>query len=484
LRGSREESRKNGIAAILALAATAAMFFFATGLHPVWWLTWFAIVPLLFVARRLRAARAFGVAALASFIGGLNLWHYAHAEIGIPIGIILIILGGPALVFGLTALAFRAFILRGAPGKAILVVPTLWVTYEYLNAITSPHSTFGNLGYSQMNWLPIIQIASLTGIWGISFCLFLFSATVAALLSGRAGRAHSVRLAAGVSVFLGVVLIYGARRLHASRGADNSIEVGLFGTGTEHVFPQDDKGGLELLQSYSTKIMEAAPREARVFVLPEKIAVISEEGSKQVDAIFKATAARVHATIMVGIDHGTRTLRSNEARIYSPDGKVAVYEKHHLVPGFEDVDRPGTTRTVLNEPSGVWGIEICKDMDFPHLSRKYGTDRVGLLLVPAWDFVVDGWLHGRMAILRGVEDGFTIVRAAKEGRLTVSDSRGRVLAEQNSERGGFWSLFAAAPVMHVKTFYTRWGDWFAWLNVVVLAGLLASLFRKKAAQAN
>ena len=51
-----------------------------------------------------------------------------------------------------------------------------------------------------------------------------------------------------------------------------------------------------------------------------------------------------------------------------------------------------------------------------------------LLLVPAWDFDVDGWLHGRMAILRGVESGFSIVRAPKQGILTVTDDRGRVLA--------------------------------------------------------
>jgi apolipoprotein N-acyltransferase len=143
------------------------------------------------------------------------------------------------------------------------------------------------------------------------------------------------------------------------------------------------------------------------------------------------------------------------------------------------VDQPGTTITVLDRPSGVWGIEICKDMDFPRLSRDYSAKGVGLLLVPAWDFTLDGWLHGRMAMMRGVESGFTIVRAAKQGILSVSDDRGRVLAEQDAATVHFASLVAMAPVRHDDTLYARWGDWFAWLNVAALIALLFSLAGKR-----
>jgi apolipoprotein N-acyltransferase len=86
-----------------------------------------------------------------------------------------------------------------------------------------------------------------------------------------------------------------------------------------------------------------------------------------------------------------------------------------------------------------------------------------MLLVPAWDFDVDRLWHGHMAILRGVEDGFTIVRAAKQGFLTVSDDRGRVLAEtRTTPQEPFTTLVAAVPVRHDPTLYQRWGDWFAW----------------------
>jgi apolipoprotein N-acyltransferase len=78
-----------------------------------------------------------------------------------------------------------------------------------------------------------------------------------------------------------------------------------------------------------------------------------------------------------------------------------------------------------------------------------------------------------MAVARGVESGFTIVRAAKQGLLTISDSRGRILAERPSNARAFSALVATAPVLHVNTLYTRWGDWFAWLNVFGLLAILA-----------
>jgi apolipoprotein N-acyltransferase len=116
-------------------------------------------------------------------------------------------------------------------------------------------------------------------------------------------------------------------------------------------------------------------------------------------------------------------------------------------------------------------------MDFPALSRQYGREDAGLLIVPAWDFDADGWYHGRMAILRGVESGFSVARAAKMGVLTISDDRGRVLAQQPTHAGAFATLLALVPVHHDDTLYDRWGDWFGWLNALALAALIVSALR-------
>jgi apolipoprotein N-acyltransferase len=463
-----------------AVVATSAMLFWGTGLHPLWWLTWFAPLPILLISPRLRRGHIFLAAALAWFLGSLNMWAYLLTALEMPVVLVLLLSVIPACLFGLPVLLFRRFILRGDLWKAALSFPVFWVTLEYLNNVTSPHGTFSNLGYTQMDFLPVLQVTSVVGIWGITFCLFLLAATVAAVLSQAGSASQKKRLATAAGVFLAVVIGYGSWRVISTPAPEHTVKVGLMATGVDTTFPHDDTTALKLLQDYSDKTASVAAQGVEVIVLPEKIALISDQATSQADTLYSAAAARAKAQIVVGVDRGTRTRRFNEARLYSPGGTVAaIYDKHHMVPRFEDADQPGTTITVFDQPSGVWGMQICKDMDFPSLSRQYGARGVGLLLVPAWDFTLDGWLHDRMAVMRGVESGFTIVRAAKQGLLTVSDDRGRILAQQDAATVRFASLVATAPVRHDNTLYTRWGDWFAWLNGAGLLVLLLSQAQRR-----
>jgi apolipoprotein N-acyltransferase len=148
-----------------------------------------------------------------------------------------------------------------------------------------------------------------------------------------------------------------------------------------------------------------------------------------------------------------------------------------MLPPFESNLKPGTTTTILPETSPRWGVAICKDMDFTQLSRQYGKEDAGLMLVPAWDFRMDRWWHGHIAVMRGVEDGFAIARAAKDGYLTVSDNRGRILAETRSDSAPFATLLADVPTTHDRTVYLLFGDWFAWFAVALLAFACVQLFR-------
>jgi apolipoprotein N-acyltransferase len=458
------------------------MLFFGTGLHPTWWLTWLAPLPVLLVAPRLRAWLVFIIAALAWFVGGLNMWHVLRAIYGIPIPVILAFLIVPALIFGLAVLLFRTFIRRGALWRATLVFPMTWVAYEYLSEMRSPHCTFGNLGYTQMDCLPVLQIVALVGIWGISFCIFLLPAALAILFSQHGSRGQRINLAASVVVFLAIVLGYGAYRLQWDSESHDKATIGLMATDSLDLFPRDDQTALKLMQLYAKEIERWAGGRVDVIVLPEKIALVSDKGTAQLDALCKSAASRAGAHIVVGVDRGTASRRSNEARLYSPQGKLrAVYVKHHLIPPYEDADVPGTELTVLNKGASVWGIEICKDLDFPALARRNGAQGVGLLLVPAWDFLEDGWLHDRMAVMRGVESGFSIARVAKQGLLSISDDRGRVLAEATSSATSpFASLVATVPVRHTETVYLLCGDWFGWANAVGLAAIVGSLwFRRR-----
>jgi apolipoprotein N-acyltransferase len=209
-------------------------------------------------------------------------------------------------------------------------------------------------------------------------------------------------------------------------------------------------------------------------VLPEKIGRVSESALPEVDALFSSAATATRSAIVLGLVRKTPSGAFNSSRFYSADGKLeANYDKHHLIPGVEP-EKPGYKRVVVDESSGRWGLQICKDMDFPKLSREYAGDGANLLLVPAWDFNLDRWLHARMAVMRAVETGFALARSARNGLLTLSDNRGRIIAEATTLSGRFVSVTGKVNVAPEETFYARTGDWFAWFCVAAFVFLLAS----------
>ena len=459
---------------------SAALFYLGTGLHPLWPLLWLAPIPVLAIASQLRPIVTVLLGFTGFFIGEMNMWTFLTRGIDLPLGIVIASLAIPALVFGVGVAFTRAFIRRGWLWLAALALPVYWVTYEYLTAIGSPHSTFANLGYTQMNCLPVIQLASLTGIWGISFAVFLFAGTVAALLSGRGEPSQRRAVTFTVAAVLGVVFLFGAERLRNAAG--QLVSVALIAKDVSlnaYLGPQTQT--LELFNEYSDEILRALSAGTQVVVLPEKIGRLNESGLQQLDAVFCSVAKATHVPIDLGVVRQTSSGAFNSSRFYSPDGKVeANYDKHHLLPGVEP-EKPGRERVTLDQPVGRWGLQICKDMDFPLLSREYARQGVNLMLVPAWDFNLDGWLHARMAVLRGVENGFALARAARNGLLTLSDSRGRILAEVGSMPGQFVTTRGQVKLTPERTFYAQTGDWFAWLCVATLVLLALSLLRSQSA---
>ena len=469
------DSKHSQLFVAVAAAVAAGLFlFYGTGLHPVWWLTWIAAIPILVSAAQLTRGWTFSAAFVAWAAGGMNSWDYFRRVLEVPLVPSVLFIAGPALVFAMVVLVYRRF-LRVSAWQAALIFPTLWVSYEFVSERLSPHSTWGNISYSQMNFLPVLQVASITGIWGVSFSLFLFAATVSVLLSGERARGTRLWLAVGTLVWLGAVIAFGGWRLLSHDPTKNTVMVGLIASDVrQNLIAEKPEDTIRLMRDYLEQVPALATQGAKIVVIPEKIAVVPDSDLAEVDSMFREAAQKASVEIVVGVVHPSDGAKWNEARLYSPSGEIRTYEKHLMLPQFESDLTAGTTRTEWNESSGQWGIEICKDMDFPQLSREYGRDGTSLLIVPAWDFVADGWLHGRMAILRGVESGFTIVRAPKEGILTVSDDTGRVLAERSSSGEPFTTLLAAAPVQHSNTIYARFGDWFAWLTTATALWLIVS----------
>jgi hypothetical protein len=134
--------------AIGAGLVSAAFFYFGTGLYPIWWMLWLAPIPALTVAPRLHGSVAFLLVSVAWLIGETNQWNYVLHEIELPRQVAILYFAIPAVVFGLGVLFVRSFLRRGSLFAASIAFPVYWVAYEYLSAIASPHSTWGNLAYT------------------------------------------------------------------------------------------------------------------------------------------------------------------------------------------------------------------------------------------------------------------------------------------------------------------------------------------------
>lgn len=460
--------------AILAAAATALLLWFGNGLNPWWPLMWFAPLPVMWFALR----RSWWVAGLTTAAGWLagsfNLWSYFH-RIGLPFVAWLSIFGAVAIIAAGGVLLFRALVLRGALWSGLVAFPAAWVALEWLRNLTTPHGTAGSIAYTQLTFLPFLQLASITGPWGMSFLLLCFPAALAIglHLRKRAPR-QALRVVAVTLGVLAAVLAFGAIRL-AMTPRGQPVKVGLIASDTPANVNVAGNGAdtRRLFENYAAAAAELATGGAQAVVLPEKLGAVLDSENSAADPIFQGLADRSGATIVVGQVHiaGSSkdgSVKYNQARIYQPHEGVLSYDKEHMLPPFESPLTPGTALVTLPKHNETWGVAICKDMDFTPLSRKYGKTGVALMLVPGWDFNMDRGWHGHMAVMRGVEDGFSLVRAAKDGYLTVSDNRGRVIAETRSDAAPFATLLASVPAVHSATVYLLLGDWFAWLACVLL----------------
>ncbi|MGN6381254.1 MAG: nitrilase-related carbon-nitrogen hydrolase [Dyella sp.] len=458
--------RKGLVAGLAAVALSALGWWFGSGLAPQWWLTWLAPLPVLLLAPRVRRRWAALAAFAAYALGGLNQWSYLHGYIGLPMSTIVPAVAGPGITLMLCVLLFRRLLVRERPVVAALAVPALWVTIEYINTQLSPHGTFGSIAYTQMDALAILQLAAFTGLWGISFALLLVPAVLAVLAAQQVSARDRRTVATVGVVLLGAALGFGLWRLQAP--ATTSVRVGLVSLEKPIRPALRDAAGQALQARYVAAIDRLAAAGAQIVVLPETVLAT---GDATLPAF--ADAAQRHGVIVdAGIDFtGDPRAERNMAMAFVPGAAMpATYAKHHLIPGFEKQYTPGDDYRLLPGTPRI-GLAICKDMDFHDIGRAYAERNAQLLLVPAWDFSIDGWLHGRMAIMRGVESGFAIARAARSGRLTLSDDRGRVAAEASSEQHDA-ELVGALPLRDTHTLYARWGNWFVWLAIAALAAML------------
>ncbi len=457
--------------AIVAGAASAVAFLFGTGLEPLWLLAWVAPFPVLVVAGRSSAWVVIAVAFTAWTLGHLHLWPFLRGALRVPLPVVVLIIVGPAIVFALIVLVSRACLRRGRPWSAALAAPAMWVSVEFVVARFSPHGTAGSLAYSQMDVLPIVQLASVTGLWGVTFLVMAIPAAVAVAMAAPEQRRT---IAAAAALLLIGVLAFGTWRL-ARPAAGTPVTVGLAASdGLVVRFNTTDRDhALDVVDVFVNAVDALAARGARVIVLPEKLVGVTDDYRADVEQVFADAALRNRVVVVAGLNEIGAPAKRNVAVVFSPRGTIAgTYLKQHHIPGLEHDYTPGDTPLVMPAAVPAWGVAICKDLDFPALGRRYAAHGVGLMLVPAWDFVVDGRQHERMAAMRAIESGFAVARSAAQGLLSVRDDRGRLAASKRSDAAPLAMVAATVEVRHDATVYARSGDWFAWLCVIISAAVL------------
>lgn len=451
-----ESESKTGrwVTAVGVVAVTAVLVWFGNGLTPWWPLMWFAPIPLFWYSLRSSWWAAAIVAFIAWLAGSASMIEY-FGLVGMPPAVWLANFGGMSCLVAGGVLLFRFLVLRGAVWSAIVALPALWVSVDWLRYWVTPHGTVADLAYTQLNFLPFLQLASVTGPWGMSFLLLLVPGAVAA---------RSKRVAVVTGAVMLVVLGFGVARLAQSQ--QHTVRVGLIAS--------DQPAGEGVWNEYAAHARDLASKGAKVIVMPEKIAVTHDADA----SILQPLADETGATIVAGELRVSGTLKYNRAQVYTPHSPVASYDKEHMLPPFESDQIPGKAKLILPRDGTKWGVAICKDMDFTSMSVEYATLEAGLMLIPAWDFNLDRSWHGDMAIMRGVEGGFSVARAAKSGYLMVSDNRGHVIARARSDSAPFATLIADVPTGHETTVFQRLGDWFAWVAVGLLAWVTVSVIRR------
>lgn len=445
---------------LICTTLSALLFYFSLGPANDWPLAWLAPVPLLWLAfGDTPVWRLLAFSFLAYLIGQS---YVAQCYVGAPLGSLITPMELRPILFPLCILLAHLLYRRASP----LLVPVAFAAssgaMEFAAAHLSFHGSYGSIAYTQVSAPILVQSASLFGMYSITFVLSLFAAALALALRNRKAALSVVSLAAAVC---GADLVFGAIRM-APHHTD-TVRVAALGP----IAPWEDSDSAstdrQSVATYATSLEDLAEGGAQLLVTPEESMTAQLDGSAAVYAPLAAVAQHTGAEIIAGVLQ--REPAGDIAVAFTPDGHSLRYAKRHRLLPFEARFPPGTSPGLLG--SG-WAMAICKDMDFPDTIRKDAQSGLRLMAVPAWDSDVDGWIHGRMAILRGVENGFALIRAANHGLLTASDAQGRLIASAITRVGPTDWLVAVLPLGPGPTLYTRIGNVFPWALVALT--LLAS----------
>lgn len=500
--------RRDYLMALLS-GALLALSFPSPGLSP---LAWFAFAPLLLAIGKKTPAKAFrlgfvtGIVAYAGIFYWINIVITTYGKLPWTVSIFLFLLltAYLALYPAVTAWLVRRGEERGVP--LVVSFPFIWVSLELLRSWLLTGFPWGELGHSQYRILPLIQIADITGVYGLSFLIALSNVVIYRIIRGMAAKDHRVfpaRSAASLLVLLVLTLAYGFYRLNAPMGG-SVMRIALVQGNIDQNIKWDPSFQEETVSIYERLSREACVKGADLVVWPESAAPFYFQGEDKLSSRIKGLSSELKSCMVFGSpafeakDGKIRYL--NSAFLLSPTGEVlGRSDKMHLVPFGEYVPlsrllpfvhkmvegigdfSAGERAVPLNTGKGEIGVLVCFEGIFPELAREYVRAGSRLLV----NITNDAWFGGSSApyqhlsitIFRAVENRVPLVRAANTGITSIIDKKGHIQGATSIFREGY--LSGEINLGEGNTFYTLYGDIFAWLCVAVAAVIVIKTFRRR-----
>jgi apolipoprotein N-acyltransferase len=425
-------------------------------------------------------------------------------------GILLLI----AMVWGILTGCFTWTvnrIARRSAASACIAAPFVWVTSEFARAHLPEISFPWNLlGYSAAANPALLQVTTVTGIYGLSFVVAAFNSLLAWADAAKTvnPKKRLSLIGAGMAVivsvmFLGARFVPEAHANHFARAVQpNFPEVDSY-PADWFAIHKDDMDELDELS------LQPSAHRPDLIIWPEAPAPFSWQNNQFSKRASNLAIRAEHPFLAGVIEWKTEKFSSghigeapyNSALLVDPQGqKVFVYDKRHLVPFGEYEPFPLIHRVVQSVsdevggfhkgkvaavgmlPDGYkFGVFICYEAIYPGEIREFAAKGANLLI----NISNDGWFqksaaavqHLHMARVRAVENRRWVLRVTNSGITAAIDPYGKVYESIPRDVRGAVDL--PYDFRTDTTLYTRFGDWFAWMCVLVSAILLLSTFWKK-----
>jgi apolipoprotein N-acyltransferase len=485
-------------------------------------LAWVALIPLLLAIRDVTPGAAFRlgmVFGLAHFLSLLywvayTLKTYGYLPLAVAIPILFLLCTYMALYPA--AAAWAAARVCRHPLAFWLGFPTLWTALEFCRTHVLTGFPWGLAAYSQYRILPMIQSADITGPYGISFIVVLVNAALTGAVLCASGKMWQGRpfatkdraiALAGAAALVGLSACYGLWRIHDIEAIADKAPV-LRSAVVQGNIAQDKKWDpafqIAATKTYIDKSVNLTPQSPELVVWPETATPFYLFDNAVLTRMVQRAVKKTSAYFLIGspamqLDGDTVQL-FNSAYLVAQDGEpLGRYDKAHLVPYGEYVPlrrwmpfvgkmvaqigdfTPGRPGEVIRWSKAGLGTLICYEVIFPSLARRMAANGADLLV----NLTNDAWYgrtsapfqHFSLAVFRSIENRRTLIRAANTGISGFIDPTGRI--SDASELFVEAAIVRNVPVMDRMTFYTRFGDVFAWFCMAASALMLIHAFFRK-----